>query len=136
MIKAGIIGSTGYAGAELVRLLLQHPQAEIVWYGSRSYADQKYAQVYRNFFELVDETCMNENLDALAEMMGVPEMNTIGGEVTATGSSAGMSDANLERLANAIVTAIDKSGMNQASIELDGRVLGRYMRDGMGVEFV
>ena len=74
--------------------------------------------------------------DALAEMMGVPEMNTIGGEVSATGSSAGMSDANLERLANAIVTAIDRSGMNQASIELDGRVLGRYMRDGMGVEFV
>lgn len=71
MIKAGIIGSTGYAGAELVRLLLQHPQAEIVWYGSRSYADQKYAQVYRNFFELVDETCMNENLDALAERADV-----------------------------------------------------------------
>ena len=31
MIKVGIIGSTGYAGAELVRLLLQHPQAQIVW---------------------------------------------------------------------------------------------------------
>ena len=71
MIKAGIIGSTGYAGAELVRLLLQHPEAEIIWYGSRSYADQKYARVYRNFFELVDETCMNENLDALAERADV-----------------------------------------------------------------
>ena len=42
MIKAGIIGATGYAGQELVRLLLQHPQAEIVWYGSRSYIDQNY----------------------------------------------------------------------------------------------
>ena len=41
MIKAGIIGSTGYAGGELVRLLLAHPEAEIVWYGSRSYIDQK-----------------------------------------------------------------------------------------------
>ena len=36
MIKAGIIGSTGYAGAELVRILMGHKDAEIVWYGSRS----------------------------------------------------------------------------------------------------
>ena len=50
MIKAGIIGSTGYAGAELVRLLLNHPDAEIVWYGSRSYVDEPYADVYGNFF--------------------------------------------------------------------------------------
>lgn len=40
MIKVGIIGSTGYAGQELVRILLQHPDAEIVWYGSRSYIDK------------------------------------------------------------------------------------------------
>ena len=31
MIKVGIIGATGYAGNELVRLLLQHPEAEIMW---------------------------------------------------------------------------------------------------------
>ena len=40
MIKVGIIGATGYAGAELVRLLSGHPEAEIVWYGSRSYLPQ------------------------------------------------------------------------------------------------
>ncbi len=40
MIKAGIIGSTGYAGAELVRILLAHKEVELVWYGSRSYVDQ------------------------------------------------------------------------------------------------
>ena len=66
MIKAGIIGSTGYVGAELVRLLLQHPQAEIVWYGSRSYVDQKFSHIYRNMFDLVDEKCMNDNMDELA----------------------------------------------------------------------
>ena len=71
MIKVGIIGSTGYAGAEIVRLLLQHPQAEIVWYGSRSYADQKYADVYRNMFDLVDETCMGENMEELADRADV-----------------------------------------------------------------
>ena len=45
MIKAGIIGATGYAGAELVRILMGHKEVEIVWYGSRSYIDQKYASV-------------------------------------------------------------------------------------------
>ncbi len=46
MIKAGIIGATGYAGQELVRILTQHKDAEVVWYGSRSYIDQKYYEVY------------------------------------------------------------------------------------------
>ncbi len=67
MIKVGIIGSTGYAGAELVRLLLGHKNAEIVWYGSRSYIDQKYADVYRNYFKLVENICRAEDMDALAE---------------------------------------------------------------------
>ena len=71
MIKAGIIGSTGYAGAEIVRLLLQHPQAEIVWYGSRSYIDQNYADVYRNMFDLVDEKCLGEDMDELAKKADV-----------------------------------------------------------------
>lgn len=54
MIKVGIIGATGYAGGELVRILMGHKDAEIVWYGSRSYVDQKYADVYRNMFQIVD----------------------------------------------------------------------------------
>lgn len=71
MIKAGIIGATGYAGNELVRLLLQHKEAEIVWYGSRSYIDQKYASVYRNFFQLVDADCLDDNMEALADQADV-----------------------------------------------------------------
>ncbi len=66
MIKAGIIGSTGYAGGELVRLLLGHREAEIVWYGSRSYVGQDYASVYQNMFEIVDAKCMDDNMDELA----------------------------------------------------------------------
>ena len=42
MIKAGIIGATGYAGAELVRLLAGHKDVDIVWYGSRSYINDNY----------------------------------------------------------------------------------------------
>lgn len=71
MIRAGIIGSTGYAGAELVRLLAGHPQAEVVWYGSRSYIDQKYADIYRNMFQIVDDVCQDDNLEKLAEQADV-----------------------------------------------------------------
>ena len=56
MIKVGIIGSTGYAGGELVRLLTGHKNAEIKWYGSRSHLDKKYADVYRNMFQIIDAT--------------------------------------------------------------------------------
>ena len=66
MIKVGIIGATGYAGNELVRILLGHPEAQIVWYGSKSYVNQKYADVYPNMFKLVDAECMEDNLDELA----------------------------------------------------------------------
>ena len=71
MIKAGIIGATGYAGAELVRLLLGHKETEIKWYGSRSYIDQPYGDVYRNMFQLVDASCMDDNLEALADQVDV-----------------------------------------------------------------
>ena len=62
MIKAGIIGATGYAGGELVRILANHKDVEIKWYGSRSYIDKKYYQVYRNMFEIVEDTCLDDNL--------------------------------------------------------------------------
>ncbi|MCR5655709.1 MAG: N-acetyl-gamma-glutamyl-phosphate reductase [Lachnospiraceae bacterium] len=71
MIKVGIIGSTGYAGAELVRLLTNHKDAEIVWYGSRSYIEKPYAEVYGNMFKLVDAKCMDDNMDELAEQADV-----------------------------------------------------------------
>ncbi|MCC8104790.1 MAG: N-acetyl-gamma-glutamyl-phosphate reductase [Clostridiales bacterium] len=71
MIKVGIIGATGYAGGELVRLLLGHKDAEIVWYGSRSYVDQKYASIYQNMFQLVDASCMDDNMEALADQADV-----------------------------------------------------------------
>ena len=71
MIKAGIIGSTGYAGGELARLLLQRDDIEIKWYGSRSYIDQKYASIYRNMFRIVDDACMDDNMKELADQVDV-----------------------------------------------------------------
>ncbi len=71
MIKAGIIGATGYAGGELVRILSGHKDAEIKWYGSRSYIDRKYADVYRNMFQIVDAVCMDDNMEELASQVDV-----------------------------------------------------------------
>lgn len=71
MIKVGIIGSTGYAGQELVRLLLGHKEAEIVWFGSRSYIDKKYYEVFGNMFEIVDAKCLDDNMDELASKADV-----------------------------------------------------------------
>lgn len=71
MIKAGIIGATGYAGQELVRLLLGHRDVEIVWYGSKSYIDRKYYQVYGNMFQIVENVCLDDNMEALADTVDV-----------------------------------------------------------------
>ena len=71
MVKVGIIGATGYAGNELVRILLGHKDVEIVWLGSRSYIDQNYSDVYRNMFKLVDAKCMYDNMEQLANEVDV-----------------------------------------------------------------
>ena len=71
MIKVGIIGATGYAGGELVRILTGHKDAEIKWYGSRSYIDKKYADVYQNMFQIVDAVCMDDNMEELASRVDV-----------------------------------------------------------------
>ena len=71
MIKVGIIGSTGYAGQELVRILLGHKEAEIRWFGSRSYVDHPYASVFQNMFQLVPDICKGEDLKKLCEEVDV-----------------------------------------------------------------
>lgn len=71
MIKAGIIGATGYAGNELVRILMGHKEVEIKWYGSRSYTGQKYASVYQNMFQIADAVCMDDHMDELAGQVDV-----------------------------------------------------------------
>jgi len=71
MIRVGIIGSTGYAGNELVRLLLQRGDVKIMWYGSHSYVGKKYANVYRNFFKLVEAECLEDNLEDLVEQVDI-----------------------------------------------------------------
>ena len=47
-IKAGIVGATGYAGVELLRLLLSHPKVEVIGLSSVSFEGQSIDQVYPN----------------------------------------------------------------------------------------
>lgn len=46
MIKVGIYGATGYTGYELVKIFARHPEAEIVFASSRTYAGRTYSDVY------------------------------------------------------------------------------------------
>ena len=70
MIKVGIIGATGYAGRELVRLITQHPKAELVTMTSQSYAGQEYKEVYSNYSHL-DYVCEEEHIEEMAEKCDV-----------------------------------------------------------------
>ena len=67
MIKVGIIGATGYAGSELVRLITQHPKAELVTMTSQSYAGQEYKEVYSH----LDYVCEEEHIEEMAEKCDV-----------------------------------------------------------------
>ena len=54
-----------------MRILLGHKNTEIKWYGSRSYIDKKYYEVYQNMFELVDDVCLDDNMAQLADQVDV-----------------------------------------------------------------
>lgn len=61
MIKAGIVGATGYAGAELVRILLGHPQVEIAAISSVSFEGTALSDVYPAYRTLCDMVCTNQD---------------------------------------------------------------------------
>ena len=67
MIKVGIIGATGYAGSELVRLITNHPQAEIKTITSQSYSGKPYGEVYESYRHRDDYVCEEENIEKMAE---------------------------------------------------------------------
>lgn len=61
MIKAGIVGATGYAGTELVRLITSHPKAEVSAISSVSFEGKKISDVYPSYIYLNDMVCENVN---------------------------------------------------------------------------
>lgn len=63
MIKVGILGSTGYAGSELTRLLGNHPQVEIDFLDSRSYEGEPYSKVYPSLRKKLEKKCVSVDLN-------------------------------------------------------------------------
>jgi len=67
MHRVGVVGATGYAGAELVRILAGHPQIELTILTSRQYAGVRFDQVYPAMFKVVDLTCEAFDLDRICD---------------------------------------------------------------------
>lgn len=67
MIKAGIVGGTGYTGVELLRLLVSHPDVEVVQVTSRSDAGTPVAQMFPNLRGILDLAFVEPDADRLAE---------------------------------------------------------------------
>lgn len=71
MIKVGVIGATGYVGIEIVRLLQNHPQAEVTVAVSQSFAGQKISDVYPSLRNICDIECQDLNMDAIYDKADV-----------------------------------------------------------------
>ena len=67
MIKAAVLGATGYAGIELVRILSAHPDVKLEILGSHSFDGQPISEVYGNFAHVLDLTCEELDLDKVAK---------------------------------------------------------------------
>jgi N-acetyl-gamma-glutamyl-phosphate reductase len=66
MIKVGIIGASGYAGAELARIICNHPHAKLTIATSRQYEGKQLSEVFPNLRDKVDLVCENPSVDRLA----------------------------------------------------------------------
>ena len=79
MINVGIVGSTGYGGCELVRFLLTHPNVNIEWVSSRTYSDQEYSDVYKSYFTLLDQKCVDEDIEKYLKLANLEIINKFDG---------------------------------------------------------
>ena len=66
-MKVGIVGGTGYTGAELLRLLAMHPSANVVAITSRGEKGVPVAQLYPNLRGIVDLAFVEPDIALLAE---------------------------------------------------------------------
>jgi len=65
--RVGIIGATGYTGAELLRLLLHHPEVEVTALTSQKYAGLPIDQVFPSVMKYLQLTCEELNLDQVSK---------------------------------------------------------------------
>ncbi len=83
MIRVGIVGASGYTGAELVRILVNHPAVEITLATSRQYAGKPLAQVFPHLAGRCTAVCQDlpvEEYAAMADLFftAVPHQTAMG----------------------------------------------------------
>jgi len=71
MLKVGVLGGTGYAGQELIRLLFNHKEVEVKHIISESHQEKEFSYVYRNFKGFNDTVCEKMDLEAVANEVDV-----------------------------------------------------------------
>ncbi len=71
MIRVGVVGATGYAGAELVRILCGHPDIELTILTSRQYAGVSYDAIYPSMKHVTTLTCEDMSVDRICEKADV-----------------------------------------------------------------
>lgn len=71
MIRVGVIGATGYAGAELVRILTGHPDVSLDCLTSRQYAGKRFDQVYPSMAGWLDLVCEAFDAETIASKIDV-----------------------------------------------------------------
>ncbi len=71
MIRAGIVGASGYTGGELTRILSLHPHVEIAVATSRQYAGKKLSQVYPHLAGISEIICENVDIGELVDRADV-----------------------------------------------------------------
>jgi N-acetyl-gamma-glutamyl-phosphate reductase len=67
MIDVGVIGATGYAGAELMRLLHMHPEVNNIHASSVSYKGEPFSHIYQNFYTIDDALCVDVDISKLSK---------------------------------------------------------------------
>lgn len=71
MIRVGVIGATGYAGAELVRILAAHPHVELTILTSRQYAGAAFEDIYPAMAGVIDNVCQPNDMETVCDRADV-----------------------------------------------------------------
>ena len=71
MIKAAIIGATGYTGITLMEILLKHKDVHIKYITSKSYVGKKFSEIYPKFEGLTDLVCIEEDINTISKDVDV-----------------------------------------------------------------
>lgn len=100
MINVSVIGSTGYAGIELVRLLVSHPKVRIAHLVSHSHTGESISDLYPNFKGIYDKICTPLNINSIAK----------DSDIVFTSLPHGTSDSIVHFLHDEGIKVIDLSG--------------------------